>query len=91
MTHILCMNKLRDYSHWRKIFDSHKQSHIEAGFHLKSIWHSDADPNEIYFIFKINDRKKAENFFASPLNAGIAEEAGVMDGWIKWVEELDLY
>ncbi len=91
MAYILCMNKLKDYGKWRTIFDSHKEAHIKAGFHLESIWRLSENAGEVYFIFSVDDKEKADAFFNSPYNASIAQEAGVIDGWIKYVDELNLY
>jgi hypothetical protein len=91
MIYMLCMNRLKDYTVWRRIFDSYKQAHIEAGFHLKNIWCSSDDQNEVYFIFALDDKSKAEEFMNSPENARIGAEAGVIDGWVKYIDALPLY
>lgn len=91
MVYMLCMNKLKDYKVWRKIFSAHKKAHIEAGLHLKNLWHSSENPNEIYFVFAVDDVKAAEAFLYDPANKHVGKEAGVIDGWIKYVEEIDLY
>ena len=88
MLYMICMNKLKDYSVWRKIFDSHKLLHEKAGMHLEKIWRAENDSNEIYFYFRIDNKEKAEAFINDPAYAHVGVEAGVLDGWIKYVEDI---
>lgn len=91
MVYMLCMNKLKDYKVWRKIFESQKSAYIEAGLHLKNLWNSTDNQNEVYFVFAVDDVEKGEAFLFAPENKHIGKEAGVVDGWIKYVSELSLY
>jgi len=84
---MLCRNKVRDYAVWRKIFDSHKAAHQAAGLILRRMWRSVDDPNTVFFIFKMRDRKKAEAFVTAPDSPKIGEAAGVLDDEIHYVEE----
>ncbi len=55
MQYMLCHNKVRDYEVWRRIFDSHKPLHLNAGLRLSKIWRSMENDRDIFFLFEILD------------------------------------
>lgn len=91
MKYMLCYNKVKDYKKWREIFDSHKESHIKAGLILMSIFKDTSDPDDIYFIFEIDDIKKTKEFMSDPIHEKIGVEAGVIEGTIQYLDEVNKY
>ncbi len=91
MRYMLCHNKVRDYEVWRRIFDSHKPLHVDAGLRLLKIWRSMEDDRDIYFLFEILDLEKARAFVTAPGNEQIGRDAGVIKGEILYLEELAGY
>lgn len=91
MKYMLCYNKVKDYKKWRKIFDSHKEEHVEAGLILTSIFKDTSNPNGVYFIFEIEDINEAKEFLSDPINEKIGVEAGVIEGTIKYLDKVDNY
>jgi hypothetical protein len=91
MRYLLGRNKVKDYGNWRRVFDSHKDLHAEAGLQLLHLWRSSADRNDVYFLFEMADEEKAREFVNSPENPRIARTAGVVDGEIRYLDELEGY
>ena len=91
MRYMLYRNKVRDYDVWRRIFDSHKPLHLEVGLILTKIWRNVDDPNDVYFLFEVRDKEKADAFINAPGNEKIAEEAGVLECDIRYLDELKIY
>jgi hypothetical protein len=50
MVYMLCRNRVADYQIWKRIFDSHKEAHLEAGLILVNLWQSLDDPNNVFFL-----------------------------------------
>ena len=91
MRYMLCYNKVKDYKKWREIFNLHKNEHIKAGLILTSIYRDTSNPNEIHFIFEIEDIEKANEFLSDPIHEKIGLEAGVIEGTIKYLDEVGGY
>ncbi len=89
MLQMLCMNRLKDYSKWRVIFDANIDMALKAGLHLKNIWRQEDEPDTVYFLFDIEDRERADAFVNDPASAETGVNAGVIDGWIKYVEPVN--
>lgn len=89
MTYMLCRNRVADYEKWKAIFDSHEGDQAKAGFHLINMWRSVEDPNNVYFLFEIDDIGKANEFISSPRSAEIGEESGVLDGECHFLESVE--
>lgn len=88
---LVCRNNVADYRRWWAVFESHADAHRAAGLNLKDHWVSADDPNEVFFLFSVDDRGKAEAFMANPQAAEGAEEAGVIDGEYWFVLQTDGY
>jgi len=83
MIHMLVRHKVADFAKWKKIFDSHKEAQEKAGLKLKHLWRNLDDSNEVFFLFEVDDLKKAQAFLSSQ-DPKVKDEAGVTD-------EPDLY
>jgi len=88
---LLCRNKVADFAIWWAVFESHAPAHREAGLELLRLWLSADDPNEVFFLFSVSDRSKAEAFMNTPLAEEGALEAGVIDGDFQFIEEVERY
>lgn len=80
MIRMLCRNKVADFGKWKTIFDSHKQSHQQAGLTLESLWRGLEDPNHVFFVFAVADLKSAKAFISAPDAARAGKDAGVLEG-----------
>ena len=91
MTYMLCRNQVRDYETWKGVFDSHKEAHQKAGLQLERIWQDADNPNNVFFLFEVEDRKKAEAFISDPVSAKAGKDAGVIDGNYHFIEDTHTY
>ncbi|MBI5441590.1 MAG: hypothetical protein HY900_10325 [Deltaproteobacteria bacterium] len=91
MKHMLVRNKVKNYDTWRRIVDSQKPLHQDAGLRLLHLWRTSGNRNEVYLLFEMWDEEKAKAFVISPENPRIGREAGVIDGEVRYLEELEGY
>ena len=59
MIELLCRNRVKDYNAWREIFDAQIKVHTDTGLHLSNLWQDVGDPNNIFFLFRVDDIEKA--------------------------------
>lgn len=78
MAHMLCRNKVTDFEKWKAVFDSHTQAHREAGLILQHLWQNIDDPNDVFFLFEVEDIGKAKAFIISPNVPDAQEKSGVI-------------
>ena len=91
MLYLLCRNRVTDYAKWREIFDSHAEAHRAAGLHLKQIWQTIDDPNNIFFLFEVDSIEKARAFVSAPEAAKAGKFSGVIDGEMHFLSLVDKY
>ena len=90
MKYMWCYNKVKDFGKWKEVFDRQESSQEEAGLILTNLFQDESNPNDVYFIFNVTDVDKAKTFLADPIHEKIGAEAGVLDGYIKYVDEVKL-
>ena len=88
---MLCRNKVRDFDKWLEIFSSHKAAHAEAGLILEHLWQASDDPNNIFYLFRVEDIAKARAFLSAPDASEAAGTSGVIEGEFHFVERADGY
>ena len=84
---LLCRNRLKDYEHWRRIFDLNLAEASAAGLTLIHCWRDVDDPCLVFFIFAVKDKERAQAFMEDPNSAKVGDEAGVLDGECHFLEE----
>ena len=89
MIYMLCRNRVRNYEKWRTIFDSHASAHHKAGLSLVHLWRSVDDAHTVFFLFEIHDLERAKAFISAPEGAKAGKKAGVIEGEIRFLEEVD--
>ncbi len=89
--YLLCRNKVRDYRKWRKLFDGDAQAHREAGLVLTHVWRDSASKNNVFFLFVVENLKKAKAFISAPDAKQQATESGVTAGDYHFLDSVDLY
>ena len=80
MLHLLCRNKVKDFDFWKGGFDGDRAAQEQAGLTLLNLWRSADDPNEVFFLFQVADRPKAEEFMHSRTAAQHGRKYGVLAG-----------
>jgi hypothetical protein len=62
---LLMIEKIKDWSAWKKEFDQNKQSRIDAGLIDRALGYAVDDPNQVMIVFAITDMAKAKAFLQS--------------------------
>ena len=77
---MIIRHKVRDYGHWRPLFDGHAEMQKAAGLTNPRVYHSaDSNKSEIVVVFDTKDTKSAKAFAASDDLKKAMGEAGVLD------------
>ena len=77
--YMLIRHKIRDFSLWKQVYDSHIQKRLEAGLSEKHLFTSSGDPHEVIILFEATDLERAKAFSESPDLRERMEQAGVVD------------
>jgi hypothetical protein len=77
-TRLRVMHKVKDWDAWKKVFDSHKQSRIDAGLLDRSVGYSVDDNHMVSLVFLVTDMAKAKAFTTSKDLKDKMTEAGVV-------------
>ena len=91
MTYMLGRNRLVDFARWKRVFDSHAAAHRAAGLNLVQLWRSLDDPSNVFFLFEVKSIEKARAFIQAPEAAEAGKVAGVVEGEMHFLEEIDRY
>ncbi len=88
MIDVLCRNRGEEFNRWKRVFDSHKKAHFNAGLRLKQLWQSIDDPNTVFFLFEAEDIERVQAFINDPESAETGKEAGILEGEIFYLKNL---
>ena len=80
---LLVRNRVKDFAAWRGYLEADKQAAAEYGLELISLWRSNDDPNEAFFLLEVEDIERALAFMARPESREIGEKSGVIDALTK--------
>ena len=88
---MIIRHKVRDYGHWRPVFDGHAEMQKAAGLSNPRVYHSaDSNKSEIVVVFDTKDTKMAKDFAASADLEEAMTKAGVVDRpTIYFLESID--
>ena len=79
MPYMLVRHKVKEFSQWKRVFDSHSARHVSAGFGPTRIMVHEDDANEVFFLIHLESIERAKKFLAEPGHEEAGEEAGVID------------
>ena len=77
---LLVRNKVNDFDQWKRVFDSQAEAARAAGLNLIQMWRSVDEAGEVFFLFEVEDRRRALAFMNAPEAASSGVEAGVIEG-----------
>ena len=80
MRHLICRQKIADFSDWKAVFDSHAAAQRSAGLEIAMILRNIDDASEVFMLFRVTDAEGAKDFVTSPDVSTAQEEAGVEEG-----------
>ncbi len=75
---VMVKHKVKDWDTWKKAFDSHKQTRMDAGLTDRVIGHSAGDDHSVIIVFAVADIAKAKTFMESKDLKDKMNEAGVV-------------
>ena len=88
MPYLLVRHGVRDYAHWRALFDADAEGQQAAGMHALHVLRDPIDPHVAVFLFEVEDRARAEAYMGRPGGEKIAEAAGVQPPFdVQWLEK----
>ena len=76
---VLVRHKVRDFSEWKREYDTHRPKRAETGLTEKYLLRGASDPNEVVILFEAKDLDRAKAFGESPELQEIMQKAGVLD------------
>jgi hypothetical protein len=86
MQYLLVRHGVRDYPHWRGLFDADAEGQRGAGMHVLHILRGRSEPDVV--VFRNEDRARAEAYMGRPGGEEIAETAGVQPPFeMHWLED----
>lgn len=85
---LLCRNVVADYDAWREVFDLHAEARRGAGLELVKMWRGADDDHDIFFLFDITSRRRAQAFMDDPSAAETGRRAGVLGGEYHFLDEV---
>ena len=74
---VMIRHKVKDWDAWKKSFDSHKQTRMDAGLVDRVIGHTAGDTHNVTLVFAVTDMDKAKAFMNSDDLKNKMKEAGV--------------
>ncbi len=89
--HLLCRNRVVEFTRWKAIFDSHADAHRAHGLDLVALWRETGDPDNVFFLFAVHDPDQARAFVAAPEAAAAGAAAGVLEGELHFLESAPGY
>ena len=78
MTFLFVRHTVRDFDHWRPIYDAHRSTRQAAGLADRHLLRSADNPNDVTLLFEVADVGKAEAFVASQDLRDTMARAGVI-------------
>ncbi|MDZ4809488.1 MAG: hypothetical protein SGI96_14655 [Bacteroidota bacterium] len=74
---VMIRHKVKDWDAWKKSFDSHKQTRMDAGLVDRVVSHTAGDTHNVTLVFAVTDMDKAKAFMNSDDLKNKMKEAGV--------------
>jgi hypothetical protein len=71
-------HKVRDFESWKPVFDSDNERREAAGIRVVDLYRSMDDPNDVHFLFEIDDPNILRQMIDSPELSEKMREAGVI-------------
>ena len=83
---LLARNRVKDFDTWRVYYEAQRGPAEEYGLKLVSLWQSKDDPNNVFFLFDVEDVAQADAFMARPESQEIGRRSGVIDGEYHYIQ-----
>ncbi|PXF31608.1 hypothetical protein WH50_08850 [Pokkaliibacter plantistimulans] len=87
MIFLLCRNRVTDFYQWKSVFDTMSTERRHAGMHLLNLWRTVDEPNNVFFLLRLDDVEKARSLLSDPDYIRMGWDAGVIDGDYTYLED----
>ena len=77
MAGMLVQSKVKDFTNWKKEYDSQAALRVSNGMLSDQIYRDASDQNQLAVVFKWNSMENAQKFAQSPELKAAMEKAGV--------------
>src|SRR5262245_56281847 len=84
MNYMLCRNRVRNFDHWKSVFDSHAEAHEAAGLKLVHLWYELNSPRNVFFLFEVDNVERARAFLESADASAAERESGLIEGDVRF-------
>ncbi len=74
---VMVTHKVKDWDAFKKVFDSHKQTRVDAGLSDRAVGYEFGNNKMVMIVGAVSDMKKAQDFFGSKDLKDKMAEAGV--------------
>jgi hypothetical protein len=78
MVKVIVSHEVKNYSDWKKVFDSDEPNRSKAGFKSTGVYHSVEKPNQITIIGEAPNTEAIKSFMANPAMKAAMEKGGVL-------------
>lgn len=78
-SYLLVRHKVRGFAEWKRGYDAHLPTRVEAGLTEKHLLRGADDPNEVILLFEAADIGRARAFAASMDLRETMQKVGVVD------------
>ncbi len=78
MNYLFGHHTVEDFDAWKSYFDQDDDRRQESGIRLVQLFRSVDDPNDVHFLFEVDDPQTMKEFMESEETKQIMEKAGVV-------------
>jgi quinol monooxygenase YgiN len=90
MQYVLIIHEVKDYDHWKQVFDNAADIRKAAGELTYQVLKYENDPNKIVHFSAWTSIDAAKEFFESPELVKIRAEAGVKSPEFIYLDQLEI-
>ena len=91
MPHLYCRNRVENFAPWKNVFSAHEAAHHAAGLHLVGLGRAADEPENVFFLFEVEERERARAFLEDPVSAAAGADAGVIEGEFQFIDDAGGY
>ena len=78
MVHVIVHHNVKNYAHWKEVFDEHEKVRKESGSKGGRIFRDEQKPDNVAILFEWEDMAMSKTFFESKFLKDVMGRAGVI-------------
>lgn len=83
MAMVLVLHRVKDYGHWRQVYDSAAEMQKTGGVTEEAVFQAEDDPNNVLVLHRFNSITQAHSYFEDPALLEAVREAGVDENTVR--------